>query len=203
MRSHLWLKKRVEERNLLLPVQRERPGAQGRRATGVWVLSGLGAYGGGLWHRAVRSEVGWSQETGRLLWTAQFPYTLCFPTRGIQAVSSSLLEYIKVFILFTCNVDWILGTPSFLIPQTALLRTQAACPGTELCLEQPHGAVSRAVCRKPASPAVVLQAALLPAPERAAEGCGPRLRLAPSEGSPPSPSESQVCSGFVGEAIGF
>lgn len=116
MRSHLWLKKQVEERNLLLPVQRERPGAQGRRAAGLWVSSGPGACGGGLWHRAVRAEVDWSQEAGRLLWTAQFPHTLCFPTWGIQAVSYSLLKYIKVFILFTCNVDWTLGTPSFLIP---------------------------------------------------------------------------------------
>lgn len=63
-----------------------------------------------------------------------------------------------------------------------------------MCLEQSHSAVCRAVCRKPASPAVVLRAALLPAPERVAEGCGPRLCLAPSEGSPPSPPEGPRCA---------
>lgn len=50
-------------------------------------------------------------------------------------------------------------------------------------------------------PRAVLRAALLPALGRAAEGCGPRLRLVPSEGSPPSPPEPQLCSGFVGETV--
>lgn len=54
---------------------------------------------------SLRSEVGWPRENGRLLWRVRFLYTLCFPTRGIQAVSCSLLEYIEVFILLTCNVD--------------------------------------------------------------------------------------------------
>ena len=94
---------------------RARPGAQGRRAAGLWVSSGPGPVEEGC-GTAVRPEVGWSQEAGRLLWAAQFPHTLCFPTWGIQAVSYALLECIKVFILFTCNVDWTLGTPSFLIP---------------------------------------------------------------------------------------
>lgn len=63
-----------------------------------------------------------------------------------------------------------------------------------MCLEQSHGAVCRAVCRKPASPAAVLRAALLPAPEQAAEGCSPWLCLAPSEGFSPSPPESPRCA---------
>lgn len=71
MRRYLWLKKQVEKRNLLPPVQRESasPGTQGRRAPGVR-MSGLGPVEG-----AVQPALG----SARLLWTAQLLYTLSSP----------------------------------------------------------------------------------------------------------------------------
>lgn len=104
MRRYLWLKKQVEKRNLLPPVQRESasPGTQGRRAPGVR-MSGLGPVEGAVQPALGSARAGPGGLGGCCGQLSS--YTHFLPHPGVQAVSCSLLKCIKVFILLTCNVD--------------------------------------------------------------------------------------------------